>query len=149
MRSHVSTRGDTPRAPWGAPADLATEHLEHELCELSSHLAAGMARWISLVDEYDRREGWGSWWGVKSTAHWISWRCNEELVFRNPRGERIENSPQPPPGSLQALLNANRATVREIDHHTLLKGDGERMDLPECVYAVAKAIKGPADPGRT
>ena len=49
-------------------AELPTEHLEAELCELASHLAAGMARWIALVDEYG--EGWGSWWGVNSTAHW-------------------------------------------------------------------------------
>ena len=70
---------DTPLKPARPgprePADLPTEHLEAELCELASHLAAGMARWISLVDEYDRREGWGKWWGVGSTAHWISWQC--------------------------------------------------------------------------
>jgi Domain of unknown function (DUF222)/HNH endonuclease len=67
---------ETPleRAP-ASPAELETEHLEHELCELSSHLTAAMARWIALVDEYDRREGWGRWGGVVSTAHWISWQC--------------------------------------------------------------------------
>jgi hypothetical protein len=65
---------EAKRAP-ATPGDLPTEHLEAELCELAAHLAAGMSRWIALVDEYDRREGWGSWWGVKSTAHWISWRC--------------------------------------------------------------------------
>jgi hypothetical protein len=58
------------------PADLATEHLEAELCSLASHLAAGMARWIALIDEFDRREGWGKWAGVLSTAHWISWQCS-------------------------------------------------------------------------
>jgi hypothetical protein len=79
----------------------------------------------------------------------VTGNANEELTFRDPSGERLENSPQPPPGSLQALLNANRTAGNEIDHDTLLKGDGERMDLPECVYAVAKAIKGPADPRRT
>jgi len=62
-------------APPKSPADLPNEHLEAELCELASHLAAGMARWIALVDEYDRREGWGKWSGVGSTAHWISWQC--------------------------------------------------------------------------
>jgi Domain of unknown function (DUF222) len=61
------------------PARLETEHLEHELCSLASHLAAGMARWIALVDEYDRREGWGKWSGVVSTPHWISWRCGCSL----------------------------------------------------------------------
>ncbi len=58
------------------PAELPTEHLEHELCVLASDLTAAMARWISLVDEFDRREGWAKWRGVNSTAHWISWRCS-------------------------------------------------------------------------
>jgi len=57
------------------PAELPTEHLEHELCQLASDLTAAMARWITLVDEFDRREAWGKWGGVVSTAHWISWRC--------------------------------------------------------------------------
>ena len=35
-----------------------------------------MARWIALVGEYDHREGWGSWRGVRSTAEWIAWRCS-------------------------------------------------------------------------
>ena len=74
----------------------------------------------------------------------VSGNANEELVFRDPRGERLANSPQPPPGSWQGLTERNRAAGHAIDHDTLLKGDGERMDLEENVYAVAKAIKGPA-----
>ena len=60
-----------------------------------------------------------------------------------PGGELLPNSPQPPPGSLEALLDANRAAGLTIDDGTLLKGDGERMDLEENVYAVAQAIRGP------
>jgi hypothetical protein len=66
---------DDPAAPERDLGELPLEHLEAELCELAAHLGAGMARWIALVDEYDHREGWGSWSGVKSTSHWISWRC--------------------------------------------------------------------------
>ncbi len=58
------------------PADLPLERLEHELCELASHLEAGMARWIALLAEYDRRDGWWSWHGVRSVAEWIAWRCS-------------------------------------------------------------------------
>jgi hypothetical protein len=60
----------------GDPVDLPLEHLEHELCELASHLEAGMARWIALLAEYDRRDGWWSWHGVGSVAEWIAWRCS-------------------------------------------------------------------------
>jgi hypothetical protein len=73
----------------------------------------------------------------------VTGTANAELVFRNPRGERLSDAPQPPPGSLRALLERNGAAGRGIDHETLLKGDGERMDLPECVYAVAKAVDWP------
>ncbi len=57
-------------------ADLPLERLEHELCELASHLEAGMARWLALLAEYDRRDGWWSWHGVRSVAEWIAWRCS-------------------------------------------------------------------------
>ncbi|TMK70778.1 MAG: HNH endonuclease [Actinobacteria bacterium] len=73
----------------------------------------------------------------------VTGNANSELVFRNPRGERIENSPKPPPGSHRALIEQNHDAGHRIDPDTLLVGDGERMDLEECVYAVAKSIKGP------
>src|SRR5581483_6002570 len=30
---------------------------------------------LALVAEYDRRNGWWSWHGVRSLAEWIAWRC--------------------------------------------------------------------------
>jgi hypothetical protein len=63
-------------APRSRPDELPIERLEAELCELAAHLEAGMARWISLVAEYDRRGGWSECWGVRSTAEWIAWRCS-------------------------------------------------------------------------
>lgn len=35
-----------------------------------------MARWLALLAEYDRRDGWWSWGGVRSVAEWIAWRCS-------------------------------------------------------------------------
>ena len=48
--------------------------LEKEICELAAHLAAATCRWLLLVAEFDARGGWAEW-GVKSCAHWLSWRC--------------------------------------------------------------------------
>ena len=48
--------------------------LEKEICELAAHLAAATCRWLLLVGEFDTRGGWAEW-GVKSCAHWLSWRC--------------------------------------------------------------------------
>jgi hypothetical protein len=56
--------------------EVPLEHLEHEICELASHVEAGMARWIALVSEYDRRDGWSSWRGVRAPPEWIAWRCS-------------------------------------------------------------------------
>ncbi len=75
MYRAAESQSEGARRPVEGLADLTLEHVEAELCELAAHIGAGMARWIALVDEYDRREGWGSWRGVASTAHWIAWRC--------------------------------------------------------------------------
>src|SRR5215218_3183725 len=56
------------------PVVTELEHLEHEIVELASHIHAATCRWLMLVAEFDRREGWMSW-GCKSCAHWVAWRC--------------------------------------------------------------------------
>jgi hypothetical protein len=55
-------------------SDLPLEHIEHEIETLAAHINAGSCRWLELVAEFDRREGWGTW-GIRSCADWISWRC--------------------------------------------------------------------------
>jgi Domain of unknown function (DUF222)/HNH endonuclease len=50
------------------------EALEEEICSLASHIHASTCRWLSLVAEFDRRQGWAPW-GARSCAHWVSWRC--------------------------------------------------------------------------
>ena len=50
------------------------ERLEREIGELAAHIHAATCRWLGLVAEYDRREGWAEW-GCKSCAQWLSWRC--------------------------------------------------------------------------
>jgi hypothetical protein len=68
MCSH-SDAGFDPN-PGGRPLAV----LEKEICELAAHLAAATCRWLLLVAEFDARGGWAEW-GVKSCAHWLSWRC--------------------------------------------------------------------------
>lgn len=55
----------------------ALERLGGEITELASHIHAATCRWLGLVAEFDRRQGWASW-GCRSCAHWISWRCSIE-----------------------------------------------------------------------
>jgi Domain of unknown function (DUF222)/HNH endonuclease len=61
--------------PDRALGDRSIADLERELCELAAHLAAATCRWLLLLAEFDQRGGWAEW-GVKSCAHWLSWRCS-------------------------------------------------------------------------
>jgi hypothetical protein len=53
---------------------MGLERLEREIGELAAHIHAATCRWLLLVAEFDRREGWANW-GAKSCADWLSWRC--------------------------------------------------------------------------
>jgi hypothetical protein len=53
---------------------LSLRELEDELTELASHIYAATCRWLELVAELDRREGWAES-GLRSCAEWIAWRC--------------------------------------------------------------------------
>ena len=50
------------------------ELLEREITDLACRIHAATCRWLTLVAEYDRREGWAQW-GCRSCAHWISHQC--------------------------------------------------------------------------
>jgi hypothetical protein len=67
MCSHelIETRSD---------GTASLEALEAEICALASHIHAATCRWLSLVAEFDRRQGWAAW-GARSCAHWVAWRC--------------------------------------------------------------------------
>jgi hypothetical protein len=64
-------------APESGPS-RSLEDLEREICELAAHIAVATCRWLELVAEFDDRGGWAEW-GVKSCAHWLSWRCSLSL----------------------------------------------------------------------
>jgi hypothetical protein len=53
--------------------------LEERICEGAGHLAAATGAWLALVEEFDRRAGWAVH-GLRSCAHWLSWKCGFSLV---------------------------------------------------------------------
>ena len=62
-----------------ASADtMPLERLEAEITTLAGHLAAAVCRWLLLVAEFDRREGWARW-ECRSCAHWLSWQCGLDM----------------------------------------------------------------------
>ena len=53
---------------------VSNARLADEITALAAHINAATCRWLELIAEFDRREAWADW-GMKSCAHWISWRC--------------------------------------------------------------------------
>ena len=56
------------------PAALDTAELAYELVDLNTRLTAMEARWLSVLAEFDRREGWRAD-GQLSCVDWLVWRC--------------------------------------------------------------------------
>jgi hypothetical protein len=62
-----------------APLDgVTTRELETELLGLAGHIAAAQCRFLRLLAEFDRRDGWAGP-GLCSCAHWLSWRAGMSL----------------------------------------------------------------------
>jgi hypothetical protein len=61
----------------GSPA-LPLPELEARLTELAGHLNAATHRFLVLLAEFDRREGWADG-AVRSCAHWLGWKCGLDL----------------------------------------------------------------------
>ncbi len=53
--------------------------LEAQITELTGHLNAATYYWLTLVAEFDRREGWGGDGATRSCAHWLNWKCGIDL----------------------------------------------------------------------
>lgn len=56
------------------PNTLTLHELKAQITELAGHLNAANYRWLMLIAEFDRREGWGDG-STQSCAHWLSWKC--------------------------------------------------------------------------
>jgi len=56
-----------------ALCEVSIGRVEEELVGLAGQLSAGLCRWLLLLGEFDRRQGWAGW-GIRSCAHWLSIR---------------------------------------------------------------------------
>ena len=61
-----------PPPPHAASRPLPLSELEARITELAGHLNAATHRWLLLVAEFDRREGWADG-TTHSCAHWLGW----------------------------------------------------------------------------
>ena len=68
--------GESPQ-PAGAspsPEQQRCEALCNEITTLAGHLNAANYRFLKLLDEFDRHEGWAGD-GIRSLAHWLNFKC--------------------------------------------------------------------------
>ena len=57
---------------------LTLRELEAQITELAGHLNAAHYRWLSLIAEFDRRQGWSDG-ATQSCAHWLNWKCGIDM----------------------------------------------------------------------
>jgi len=67
-----------PAFPARAAVRAENERLEAELIELSGHLNAGEHRFLVLLAEFERRQGWCDG-ATHSLAHWLQWKLGFAL----------------------------------------------------------------------
>lgn len=53
---------------------MTVEDLAERIAAMAADIDAAMCRWLGLIAEFDRREGWAIE-GASSCAAWVSWRC--------------------------------------------------------------------------
>ena len=54
-------------------ANLTNEEVEDALTTWAGRIAAGEARLMAYIGEFDERRAWAVY-GILSCAHWLSWR---------------------------------------------------------------------------
>src|SRR5450759_4180264 len=61
-----------------ALSHLALPELEAQITELAGQLNAANHRWLVLIAEFDRRQGWSDG-RLHSCAHWLNFKCGLNL----------------------------------------------------------------------
>lgn len=59
-------------------SSLSNQALAAHITELAGHLNAANHRWLLLIAEFDRRNGWSDGF-TQSCAHWLSWQCGLDM----------------------------------------------------------------------
>jgi hypothetical protein len=48
--------------------------LAADICTLAAHINAATHRWLLMIAEFDKRNGWNDG-GTRTCAHWLNWKC--------------------------------------------------------------------------
>ena len=147
-----------PLAPKpSASGKKCPEALADEITTLAGHLNAAQHRFLKLLDEFDRHQGWAGP-GVRSLAHWLNWKCGigdlaarekvrvaralRDLPKIDAAFERGEVSYSKVRAMTRAATPKNEAQLLNIARH----GTAEHMERLVRVYRRARQ-RAEASPG--
>ena len=65
-------------APIPNPRRDRVDELAAQITELTGHLNAANYRWLALIAEFDRLQGWSDG-STASCAHWLNWKCGIDI----------------------------------------------------------------------
>ena len=68
----------TPATGASTDASISLAELEAQITELAGHLNAANYRWLTLIGQFDRRNGWADG-KLPSCAHWLNFKCGLNL----------------------------------------------------------------------
>jgi hypothetical protein len=71
--------------PKGTLPGPELDRLENEILTLCGHINAAEYRFLKLLADYDRAEGW-SRHGVASCVQWLNWQCGIGAVAARAHG---------------------------------------------------------------
>jgi hypothetical protein len=90
------------------------DELAADICTLAGHLNAANHRWLLLIAEFDRRDGWSDG-ATQSCAHWLNWKCGLAMGAAREKvrvAHALENLPKI--SAAMACGKLSYSKVREI-----------------------------------
>jgi hypothetical protein len=90
------------------------DELATEICTLAGHINAANHQFLTLIGEFDRRDGWSDG-ATQSCAHWLNWKCGIALGAAREKvrvARALENLPRVSAAMASGSLSYSKA--REI-----------------------------------
>src|SRR5688572_11662038 len=90
------------------------DEIAAEICTLTGHINAANHRWLMLIGEFDRRNGWADS-ATQSCAHWLNWKCGIAMGAAREKvrvARALENLPKVSAAMARGGLSYSKA--REI-----------------------------------
>src|SRR5688572_8857332 len=123
----------------GPFASVSTPQLIDQITQLAGHLNAANARFLALIAEFDRRQGWAEW-GVKSCAHWLNWKCGLALGAAREKLRAAHALARLP--EMAAAMTAGKLSYAKVRAVTRVADEGnERFLLDIALHGTATHVE--------